>query len=105
MTKKPSKKNITLDELAGMTQREFSTVRSEMHDGFEGLQKQINELRQEMYRGFKEMREGFAQVRQAISDLTLSIKVLSSELTEMKARQDDHERRIRRLEQAAGLAK
>lgn len=108
MGKKPSKKtpkNITIDELAAMSQREFSII----HDDIRELRQETEALRKEMYQGFKElreeMREGFSQLRKAISDLTLSIRALSGEIADMKDRQEDHEQRIRRLERAVELAK
>ncbi len=93
-----AKKKITIEELARMSQNQFAAIQKEMRSGFGELRQQMGGLREEIHQGFAEMRTGFAGVQDAI-------RVSAREIVELKARQEQQELRIRRLERIAGLAR
>lgn len=70
-------KKTTIEDLARMTQNEFSSL----HDQLSGLQAGIAELHKDVSSGFAEMHQAFGE-----------IKAL------------DHERRLIRIERKLGLA-
>ncbi len=93
-----AKNKITIEQLARMTQNEFAAT-----------QRGIRALREEVRSGFTEIRHGFAglqeEMRAGFAGVQDAIRVSAREIVELKARQEQQELRIRRLERKAGVAK
>lgn len=106
----PKSKKITIERLAEMVQGGFG----EVHDKFD-------EIHNKMDKGFSELYNKVNSLDQKVASNTTSIRILSGEIAELKVTIEDqnhegrlkkhevqfqqHDRRIRKLEETTDLAK
>lgn len=100
-----AKKKITIEDLARMSQNQFAAMQRGIRSGFGELRQEIGTLRNEVGGLREEIQQGFAEMRTGFASVQDAIRVSAREIVELKARQEQQELRIRRLERKAGVAK
>ena len=94
----PDSKHVTqkeFDNLAQMTEREFTAVHAEMRDGFARVHEDLGILRRDMEVGFHEVAEVLKLIREDLREFKTDT---DTELQNLRARLD-------RLEKKVGLSK
>ncbi|KKS37329.1 MAG: hypothetical protein UV01_C0011G0034 [Parcubacteria group bacterium GW2011_GWA2_42_14] len=96
------KSKITLNKLAGMTAREFSTVRKDMNKGFVELRGDMRELRGDMQNGFSMMRKDITGevldiVREGNINIVASNEKVASKLDEFLKDRGAHDALHKRI--------
>jgi uncharacterized coiled-coil protein SlyX len=83
----PKKENATIDDLAGMMQREFLT----MGKRFDGVDKRIDNLEKKMDKGFALIDERFVELENRMTELESRMSNLEQRMGGLEGRMDSQE--------------
>ncbi len=67
-------KKVTIEKLAQMSQKEFTAIRSEMKEGFDGVGKQLDKNEEDMSILRRDMEAGFGMMK---TRLNLAVQAIN----------------------------
>lgn len=89
---------MTIDQLARMSQNEFTAIRSEVKEGFEKAKEDTDLLRRDMEAGFQSLAEILKLMREDVKDIKGGVITINEDYSELRAR-------VGRLEKKVGLSR